>query len=64
MSDTTKFMDDLEELIVQTVYISLKEAKDGITVEDARNIVGKVGLRIAFGKDVVDDAIFKVPSAK
>jgi hypothetical protein len=58
-------LDNIEELIVQHTEMILKELiKDKISATDdlhtmARNLVGKIGTRIMFGKEVTDDVLLK-----
>lgn len=58
-----KLLDDLEEILIDTVYHQFKiadsEDKLHITRDNARNLIGKIGLRIIHGKDVVDGVILK-----
>lgn len=49
-------LDDVEDIVVESVYSYLKIAMPEATKDQARNMVGKIGVRIVFGKEVFNDA--------
>lgn len=66
--DASEVLDLFEKLAIDALTPSMVEilrmGKDsGITQQDpriaARNIIGKIGLRIAFGKEIADPIIAK-----
>lgn len=44
----------LEEILIKQIQITFAQGKKVVTQDEARNILGKIGLRIAFGSKTFD----------
>lgn len=59
---TSEILDNLEEILIEAILPSVREMKKvadiGVEERDmARNLLSKVGTRIAFGKEVFDKSL-------
>jgi len=59
MKIETDFMNELEDVLVSSTRILFEKAGRSLTEKEARNVLGAIGLRIAFGSEVLDKAMFK-----
>jgi len=55
----SELLDKLEVIIVENIRQLLKEVGKEITYEQARNIIGNIGTRIVYGKELADKLILK-----
>lgn len=60
MKITTKQMDQAEKEVVETVMYGFQLRGHKMTYNQARNLVGKIGARIMFGKEIADPIIGEV----
>lgn len=58
-NDASKILDLLEGALIEHTRVLTKMAGYEITEDQARNLIGKVGVRIAFGKKIADPIITK-----
>lgn len=54
MTKTTEFLDVLEASLVIATKRIISEAGEKINDQEARQIIGKIGVRIIFGKKTTD----------
>lgn len=60
----TKTLDSLEELLITNTLTTARQLKEGTDIkmtdrEVARQLIGKIGARIVFGKEVFDKVVNK-----
>ena len=55
----TKLLDVLERALVTYLQGLMNQANKEITQQGAKNILAKIGLRIANGKELTDKILFK-----
>jgi hypothetical protein len=59
--DMSTVLDGIEAVLVITVQNFVKQfTKQEITVEGAKNIISKVGVRLMYGKDMTDPILTKI----
>ena len=56
-----EIMDNLEKAIILSVQMTFKSAGIEMTYNEIRNIVGKVGVGIIFGQEVITKALAQPP---
>jgi hypothetical protein len=54
---STDTLDKLEDALISLVVVGLRPAMPEITRDQARNLVSKIGIRIAFPSKQLDDAL-------